>query len=210
MINSRFPSGIVRPRAATPIVVAVAAAVAIAGCGGSNNSRASNSAVPKTEVSPAGDIPDNQAFVAYSPPNGGYTVDVPEGWSRSAAGRAVIFTDKLNSVRMESQTGGPVTVSAVKRNEIPKLRRDVNGFELQSVGLVKRKGGSAVRVVYLATAPADPVTGKRPVAAIERYFYVPAGRLAKSGKTVVLTLSGPKGADNVDPWKIITDSVRSN
>jgi hypothetical protein len=24
----------------------------------------------------------------------------------------------------------------------------------------------------------------------------------------VLTLSGPKGADNVDPWKIVTDSLR--
>ena len=28
------------------------------------------------------------------------------------------------------------------------------------------------------------------------------------GKDVVLTLSGPKGADNVDPWRIVTDSLR--
>jgi hypothetical protein len=28
------------------------------------------------------------------------------------------------------------------------------------------------------------------------------------GKNAVITLSGPKGADNVDPWKTVTDSVR--
>ena len=30
--------------------------------------------------------------------------------------------------------------------------------------------------------------------------------LWRDGKTVVLTVSGPVGADNVDPWRIVTDS----
>jgi hypothetical protein len=30
---------------------------------------------------------------------------------------------------------------------------------------------------------------------------------AKVSADVVLTLSGPKGADNVDPWRKITDSL---
>ena len=28
------------------------------------------------------------------------------------------------------------------------------------------------------------------------------------GQEAVLTLSGPKGADNVDPWRIVTNSLR--
>jgi hypothetical protein len=46
------------------------------------------------------------------------------------------------------------------------------------------------------------VTGKRHRDAVERYVFVRAGRAA------VLTLSGPQGADNVDPWRIITGSLR--
>ena len=44
--------------------------------------------------------------------------------------------------------------------------------------------------------------GKQHVNAVERYQF------SQGGKTVVLTLSGPKGADNVDPWRIVTDSLR--
>ena len=35
------------------------------------------------EVSPAGDIPDTQAFVKYRSAAGGYELDVPEGWART-------------------------------------------------------------------------------------------------------------------------------
>jgi hypothetical protein len=37
---------------------------------------------------------------------------------------------------------------------------------------------------------------------VERYAFWHAGQ------QVVLTLSGPRGADNVDPWRTITDSLR--
>ena len=30
----------------------------------------------------------------------------------------------------------------------------------------------------------------------------------RNGQTVALTLAGPLGADNVDPWRHITDSFR--
>ena len=51
-------------------------------------------------------------------------------------------------------------------------------------------------------APADPVTGKVVHDAVERYEFWRAGTEA------ILTLSGPVGADNVDPWRIVTDSFR--
>ena len=31
---------------------------------------------------------------------------------------------------------------------------------------------------------------------------------ANNGREAIVTLSGPRGADNVDPWRVITDSLR--
>jgi hypothetical protein len=191
----------------TPIALVVLLAV-LAGCGGSSSSSSSSAPPSKTvdpnakEVSPAGDIPDNQAFVAYSPPSADYSVKVPEGWARSAAGGAVTFTDKLNSIRMEegAATGGP-SAAAARRTELPQLAKQAKGFKPGSVSVVKRTSGPAVRITYLATSLPDPVTGKTRTNAVERYLFV------RNGKEVVLTLSGPKGADNVDPWKLVTDSL---
>src|SRR3954451_25189511 len=92
-------------------------ALAAAGCGGSSTSKGNQAANPNApENSPPGDIPDNQAYVAYSPPNAGYSVKVPEGWSQTSAGGAVSFTDKLNTVRLEhAGTRALPSVAAVKR-----------------------------------------------------------------------------------------------
>jgi len=176
----------------------------LAGCGGSSSSSSSQAADPNAkEASPPGDIPDNQAFVAYSPPGADYSVKVPEGWARGAAGGAVTFTDKLNSIRMEEGAAkdGP-SVAAAKRTQLPALAKQVKDFRPGSVTLVKRTSGPAVRITYLASSRPDAVTGKTRTNAVERYLFV------RNGKQVVLTLAGPKGADNVDPWKLVTDSFR--
>ena len=52
------------------------------------------------ETSPAGDIPDNQVFVAYASPNGGYQLQVPEGWARTDQGTDVRFVSKLDGVQV--------------------------------------------------------------------------------------------------------------
>jgi hypothetical protein len=198
-----------------PTVLAAVAAVlalAVAGCGGSSSKSsagktstgASNAANPNApEVSPQGDIPDNQAYVPYSPPKQGYSVKVPEGWSRTDTHGAVVFTDKLNSIRMESvKASAPLTARDARQTELPKLAKSVKGFQPQGVSVVTRAAGPAVRMTYLATGPANQVTGKAGTVAVERYVYY------KGGRDVVLTLTGPKGADNVDPWRIVTDSLR--
>src|SRR5690349_231827 len=46
------------------------------------------------EQNPPGDIPDTQAFITYSSPQGHYNVEVPEGWARTEAGVDVRFVDK--------------------------------------------------------------------------------------------------------------------
>jgi hypothetical protein len=179
---------------AASLAAALAVAVVAAGCGssgssgstGSTSSSASKPAAPTgKEQSPAGDIPDNQAYVAYR--GSGYSVKVPEGWARTGAGGAVTFTDKLNSVRIdESQAAGAAA-------------RKPAGARLTTVS---RPAGRAARITYVAKSAPDPVTGRRVTDAVERYVF------AHGGRAVVLTLSGPTGADNVDPWKLITTSLR--
>ncbi|MEA2194730.1 MAG: hypothetical protein QOG42_1164 [Solirubrobacteraceae bacterium] len=189
---------------------AAALALGVAGCGGSSSSNSSapngptKTVNPNTpEVSPAGDIPDNQAFVTYRPPGGGYSVKVPEGWARTTAGGVTSFTDKLNRIQMQTAPAHvALTARDARSTEIPKLAKQVAGFKAGAVSTVTRNAGMGVRITYLATSPADPVTGTSRTDAVERYVFF------HGGKDVVLTLSGPKGADNVDPWKIVTDSLR--
>jgi hypothetical protein len=167
-------------------------ALAIAGCGSSGSSgSATSGGAAKTvnpngpEVSPSGDIPDNQAYVPYAGP--GYTVKVPEGWARSAAGGGVTFSDKLNSVQAQERSASAGAAAAPKG---------------AAVSTVTRPAGKAVRVSYVAAGKPDAVTGKRRQVAVERYTFT------HNGKQLILTLTGAKGADNVDPWKIVTSSVR--
>jgi hypothetical protein len=165
-----------------PAAAAATLLLAVAGCGGSSPSGGGAKPVDPNgaEVNPAGDIPDNQAFVAYSPSGAGFSVKVPEGWSRIERGGAVVFTDKLNSIRSEwGPAGGK-----------PSGRP------------VQRRAGTAYLTRSLVKSTPDAVTGRTSTQAVERYVFV------HKGKQVVLTLSGAKGADNVDPWRIVTDSLR--
>jgi hypothetical protein len=174
-------------------------AIFAAGCGGGGSATTK----PAAEVNPPGDIPDNQAYVAYTPPGGGFSVKVPEGWARTAAGGAVTFTDKLNAIRMEAvPAASQPAVTSAKRVAVPRLARTVKGFTAGDVTTVDRHAGTAVRITYLADASADAVTARQGQDAVERYVFF------HRGKDVILTLSGPKGADNVDPWRIVTDSLR--
>jgi hypothetical protein len=184
---------------------AVLLALGAAACGSSSSGGGSTQAPSPNakESSPPGDIPDNQAFVRFTPPGGRFSVKVPEGWAQRTTGGAVVFTDKLNAIRIESHgASAPLTVKTARGGDLAQLSRSVKGFQPGKVSTVTRKAGTAVRMTYLASAAANPVTGKAGTDAVERYVFFHKGR------DVVLTLSGPKGADNVDPWRLVTDSVR--
>jgi hypothetical protein len=197
MLSSPLHRGL----AASAIVVALGAAACGSSSSGGSSTKAANPAV--ADSAPPGDIPDNQAYVPFTPPGGGFSVKVPEGWSQRSAGAAVVFSDKLNAIRIESRRASrALTVVSARRGEVARLSQTVKGFQPGKVSTVTRKAGTAVRMTYLATAAANPVTGKTGTDAIERYVFF------HNGREVVLTLSGPKGADNVDPWRLVTDSVR--
>jgi hypothetical protein len=197
------------------MVAACAIVAAAAGCGGGTKTHSAGStahspgggrtgtgaAPAATESNPPGDIPDNTAYVAFRSPTGLYEVKVPEGWARTGLATGASYTDKLDTVRVEVVPAASApTVQSVRGTEAPKI--GAAKMAVVKADTVRRKGGGAVRLVYRFDSAPDPVTGKVVRDEAERYeFY-------KGGREAVLTLSGPVGADNVDPWKAISDSFR--
>jgi hypothetical protein len=194
---------------------AVAALVVLTACSSSGGGGNLPSTAPRTnasstaasgpsgpavvETNPPGDIPDNQAFVAYT--GSGFTVTIPEGWARSSSGSSVVFSDKYNNITISSAPAAhaptPATVRAV---DLPNIKTHSQGFVAGTVTTVQRKAGSAVLATYRAYSAVSPVTGKFANEAVERYTFW------RSGTAVTLTLAAPVGSDNVDPWRKVTDS----
>ncbi|MFG2367360.1 hypothetical protein ACGFY3_37950 [Streptomyces mirabilis] len=179
-----------------------AASHASSGSGSGSAATAGGGAAPApTESNPPGDIPDNQAYVAFRPSDGAFTVKVPEGWARTGQGGTTVFTDKLNRVEIATASASSApTVTSVGSEVVSRLRGQVPKFDGPKVSQVNRHAGSAVLLKYQGDSAADPVTGKVVRDAFERYAFY------RQGHEVDLTLSGPVNADNVDPWRIVTDS----
>jgi hypothetical protein len=188
------------------LVPAALVALLVGGCSSgsaSSQGQATGAPASASETSPLGDIPDNQVYVPYSPPDGSFTVEVPEGWARTDAGDTVSFTDKLNTVTVQELTGRPQpTPDSVRTGELAgaAARNGAAG----TVEQVTLPAGPAIHATYSADATPDPVTGRTVRDDVELYVFW------KDGTEVLLTLSGPHGADNVDPWKKISTSFTWN
>jgi hypothetical protein len=191
------------------------------GCGGSSPRTApapastptvsaptTHSAAPQqspvsAEQNPPGDIPDSVAFVPYASATGRYRFRHPEGWAQTGDGSTALFTDKLNSV--QTQTGAastPPTVASARAQDVPGLQRTQAAFELRGVTAVTEPGGAGVRIVYRRNSAPDPVTGRQYRDEVERY------EIFGAGHEVVMELSGPVGADNVDAYRTMIQSLR--
>lgn len=153
------------------------------------------------ESNPPGDIPDSTAFVPYDSSAGHFAIKVPEGWSRTNKGSSVTFTSKLNSVSVIWHAAASAPSPArVKSSEIPTLKRTVPAFKLEGLNSVSLPGGKAVMVHYQANSKPNAVTGKRYRLDLLRFEFFRGGREAD------LILSSPVGSDNVDPWRIVSQS----
>lgn len=191
------------------VLVGVAAVVGtLSGCGAPTSpATGSSPALPgaattqAAEVNPQGDIPDNQAFVVYTAPDRSFSVKYPEGWAQTQSGSTVTFSDKFNSITLAPHPGfyNP-TESYARSVELPQIDSTTTGFVPGKVSTLARPAGQVVLITYRADLPASPVTGQSVKQAVERYEF------SQSGRGVVATLAGPVGADNVDPWRIVTDS----
>jgi hypothetical protein len=198
------------------LAVLAAAGFCASGCGGSTASppaprptssgatasAATSPAAAGTETPPPGDIPDTTAYVAYRPGSGQYEVKVPEGWARTVSPAGVAFTDKLNTITIRTAGAAAPTVASARTGEVPAIQRSLRGFTLSGLSVVSRPAGSAILIRYSADSQPDPVTGKVYRDAFERYEFF------RNGTEAVVTLTGPSGADNVDPWRTVTGSFR--
>lgn len=197
----------------TPLAASsIALVLALSACGSSGSSTPAAGSTPATvpagavdpnapEVVAPGDIPDDQVFVPYTSADGVFTVQVPEGWARTEAGGVVTFTDKYNSITIaESPATGAPTAESVAASDL----KDVSGdptFRIVTVKPVTRRGGNGIVALYEVGSAANAVTAKKALLAVERYVFV------QDATQVTLTLAGAKGADNVDPWKTVSDSL---
>lgn len=164
--------------------------------------RAAQTEQPVTpEVSPPGDIPDNQVFITFKSP-AGFSVKVPEGWSRKDDGNTTVFLDKYDQITLNvSDLSGPLDLDFAKQTLVPQIQQG-RAVKIVNVSKVKLKGGAAIKVAYHENSEPNLVTNKQIRMESERYYF------AHGGKLVGLDLSAPMGADNVDQWKLISSSFR--
>lgn len=153
-----------------------------------------------TESSPPGDIPDNTQFVPYRT-KGGFTISIPEGWARSTTKTSASFTDKLNTivVSWEPASTAP-TVASATSTEVPQLQTTERAFTLGDVKAATLPAGGAVLISFQENSAPNAVTGKQYRLDVLRY------ELFRGGTEAVITLLSPVGADNVDPWRTVTES----
>ncbi|MGI8697371.1 MAG: hypothetical protein ACR2JQ_12140 [Mycobacteriales bacterium] len=155
------------------------------------------------ESNPPGDIPDNVAYVSYTNPAGHYRFVHPEGWVSTPQGASVRFTDKLNGIAAAplAGTSAPTPTSA-RATDLPRLRQQQPAFELRSTKAVTLPGGAGVLIVYRRNSAPDPVTGRVYRDEVQRY------EIVGPGHGISPELYGAVGADNVDPYTKISQSVR--
>lgn len=204
--TNRQPRDMTRSRALI-FVPAALAALLVGGCsaGASSSSGASASAASPSEQSPLGDIPDNQVYVPYSPADGSFTVKVPEGWARTDVTNGVSFTDKLNTVTVQKLPAATEpTPDTVRGGVLADVSANGNNVSVGAVETVTLPIGSVVHATYTADSAPDPVTGKVAKDDVELYVFW------RNGTQVLLTLSGPKGADDVDAWRTVSTSFAWN
>jgi hypothetical protein len=197
--------------------------VVLAGCGGSKSAApaTSTSASPVTTVAPtttstgqtstspsalqaeansaaAGDIPDNQVFIAFKDGGAGYSMKYPEGWAQQGSGGVVTFRDKNNIARIVVRNGALPGRAAVEQ--------DVNSLPGATIAKAPAQttigGAPAWKVTYQTQSAANTVTGKRVTLVVDRYY------LARGGKEAIVDLGAPKGVDNVDAYRLMIQSFR--
>jgi len=176
---------------------AVTTPVAKASCGSSTSSAGASEAASTA----AGDIPDNQQFLTFKNRSGGYSISYPEGWARSGSGNNVLFQDKGNTITIKVAPGQQPTPASVTA----ELKQEAASDPCLSPGtpqVVTVGPNQVVKVTYTTQGQKSPVTGQRPKISVDRYVYF------KGGKFATVDLATPVGVDNVDAYRMISESFR--
>ena len=148
-----------------------------------------------------GDIPDNQQFLTFRNRSGGYSISYPEGWARAGSGDAVTFQDKSNTITIKVTQGGKPTTASVAS----ELKQEATSDPCLSAGSPQATTAGpnqVIKVTYTTQGQKSPVTGQRPKITVDRYVYSQGGRVA------TVDLATPVGVDNVDAYRMISESFR--
>ena len=217
-------------RRTTPIIAAAASLAALllaVGCGASSSSTAASSTPAATARSPAattaatpsqqataqtagaltgeaasasaGDIPDNQVFLTLNDKALGFSMKYPEGWAQKAKGNALTIQDKNNIVRVDIGSGVAPTVASVG-SELSALKQKEPSLKAGAPSAVTVSGHPAIKVTYTTKSAPNPVTGKSVTLMVDRYYFW------QGGKVAVMDLGTPEGVDNVDAYRLMSES----
>jgi hypothetical protein len=172
------------------------------GSGGSApTSSGAGALVAEAQSAAAGDIPDNQVFLAFRNGSAGYSIRYPEGWARRGSAKTVMFHDKNNLVRIVVEPGDASAQAA--RAAMLGLAANTPSLKLVSVtprptcsnqGTTQELPLVTTRVVYTTRSLPNPVTGKRVTLKVDRYY------LGHGPNRAVVDLGTPQGVDNVDAY----------
>ena len=165
--------------------------------------------IVESQQAAAGDIPDNQVFLVYHDKAAGYTIKYPEGWAIRGAGSDVTIQDKNNVVHVVAGSGAATVAQATA--DMNALAASTPRFSFKqpvahptcsNMGKTTPLPLAAVHLVYTTEGKPNPVTGKRPVLNVDRYY------LAHNGRRVIVDLGTPQGVDNVDAYCLMIASFR--
>lgn len=155
------------------------------------------------EKNPPGDIPDTQVFIAYKGPS--FSMQIPEGWSRKDTADGATFTDKYNTVETSARAGTMPTLTEAAAAETARLNKLDRAVTIGAVKEVALRGsGRAIKIEYQDNSAPNDVTGKQIRLEHARYIF------GKGNQVVTVDMSAPQGADNVDQWLLMAESVKLN
>jgi hypothetical protein len=178
---------------------AIVGLLAVLGFASAGPSIAAEKAVAP-EKNPPGDIPDTQVFVDYRSPLG-FSLKVPEGWSRGDTVDGAAFADKYNTIVLHVVPAQQAPTASASDPNIADMLANGRAVKISSVKQVKTQGaGDAIVVVYAANSDPNAVTNKQIRLEGNAYLFF------KDRKLATLDLTAPLGADNVDQWQLMANS----
>jgi hypothetical protein len=154
------------------------------------------------DISLLAGIPANQAFVTFTSP-AGFAIKVPEGWMRHNGGRETVFSDAYNRIALSvEQASQPLDFAYATSTLAPEIEKMEKAVHITEIAEIKLKPGRTVKIAYDANSEPHEITNRRVREENERFYFV------KDDRLVMLSLTTPKGADNVDQWRLISSSFR--
>jgi hypothetical protein len=146
-----------------------------------------------------GDVPDNAVYLTYADPTLGFSIQYVEGWQVTTSPSGVVIHDKDSSETVALVAPTSDVSAYISATDLPDLQSQA-GFKLVKQDTVKVGSATYQHLVFDLLAPPDPVTGKQVPSTVDRYYVPGTAALA------IVSLSTPKGVDNVDAFRQMIQS----